>query len=143
MHVIIKQMKVFSAILLAISILGVSVFGFLGMQAMHDEANGGCLANFAGGATPCPLRDGMFAFSLFHSSVFKNSVASAFAPVSLFLFSLLLAFLFVIALGEGLSFFKKQPLHSRADFGVATPVRMREASWIALHEHSPSMLRSA
>ncbi len=135
-------MKVFSAIILAISILGVSVFGFLGMQTIYDGTNAGCLANFAVGTTPCPLRDGMFAFALFHLNAFNDSAASAFAPVSLFLLSLLLAFAFAIISKESLSP-APQFSYTKPNHVFVPPPRIQEESWIALHEHSPSIFRSA
>lgn len=129
-------MKAFPAILLVISILGVSVFGFLGMQAMHD-AQAGCLASFAGN-TPCPLKDGMFAFALFHLQIFKSSVATAFAPVPLFVYLLIVLLAFTIAFFETRIPALMRSAYFRSTRTIASPVTIKKESWLGFHERSPS-----
>ncbi len=133
-----ESMKVFSAIILAISILGVSIFGFLGMQTMHHEANGECPVNFTGRTIPCPLRDGMFAFSLFHSNAFKSSIVSVFAPTPLAAFLFFVLLVIVIALLAIHPHALMRSTYFRSTRSLAPLTRIKEKLWFCFHERSPS-----
>ncbi len=127
-------MKAVFAIILISCIAGVTIFGFLGFEAGHQN-NLGC---FAG--TPCPVQDGMFAFALFHFQALKGSIANAFAPVSLFVLSLILFVAFALTRSRGQEVSEMRRVCIASALCYVIPAEVRRESWLAFHTHSPSIL---
>ncbi len=134
----INAMKGAFSILLIAIIVGVTIFGFLWIQTGREN-NLGC---FAGGI-PCPVRDGMFAFALFHLQALKGSIANAFGPISFFVFLLLLVIVYAIAFYGGVTSAGARRIHARSIYAIASPQKIQRESWCALFEHSPSFLMGA
>ncbi len=126
-------MKATLSLILILCVIGVTIFGFLGMQTMHKN-NLGCFAN----GMPCPVRDGMFAFALFHLQSLKGSIANAFAPVPLLAYVLMLVLVCVAALFDRVFASATRRKYARLIHTFTFPGEVRREAWLALHEHSPS-----
>lgn len=138
-------MKVIFANIVLIALVSISVFGFVGLTQMHSAMGNNCFADSTQG-TPCPVKDGVFAFAAFHFKNIQNLSQSGFLDVSpLFLLSVFLfAFSLVLAFsGNGAekiltqTYFRKNYEHRVADSGP------KMISWFAGLERSPAFATSA
>ncbi|TSA45833.1 hypothetical protein D4R51_01165 [bacterium] len=139
------MMKFSLVLVILISFLAISVFGFIGLGEMHKQMGGNCPGSVSQGVT-CPVKDGIFAFAVFHVKALQGLSQSGFLDVSpIFLLTvLLLAFalsLIVSAssseLFQNQSYFKKNYEYKIRDVGSET------ISWLAHLEHSPSFAKGA
>ena len=70
-------MKTVFANIVLIALLSISVFGFVGLNEMHGAMGNNCFADATQG-TPCPVKDGVFAFAAFHFKNIQNLGQSGF-----------------------------------------------------------------
>lgn len=125
--------------LLAVSVLAVGVFGFLGMNPDmgHD---GGCIASLVNAAT-CPLQG--IESMVYHASAYA-SFSQAVLASSLVLLALAALALFALARGVA---HVPVPIHTyRAErIRHAQPRAPRDefVRWLSLFENSPSVIRGA
>lgn len=127
------------ALMLFISFVGITGFGFVGMYQGMNHQNGFCIASMVGGAA-CPLS--AIDFVLHHIAAlktFSNALASSifnFSLIQIFLLALLSVFLFCRKL-----FYPKLKLFIHRlrsfTFGLSDN-RKKIINWLALLEHSPS-----
>ena len=138
-------MKTVFANLVLIALISISVFGFVGLSEMHGAMGNNCFADATQG-TPCPVKDGVFAFAAFHFKNIQNLSQSGFFSVSpLFLISIiLLAFsLALVFSGSGAekilsqTYFRKNYEDKVADSGP------KMISWFAGLERSPAFATGA
>ncbi|OHA68244.1 MAG: hypothetical protein A3A27_00165 [Candidatus Wildermuthbacteria bacterium RIFCSPLOWO2_01_FULL_47_18] len=118
-------------IVLAVSFLGITLFGVLAANHDNSQAFMGCLASLVKGAM-CPDQTDLFSFANFHLDVFK-------------VFSL--AFLIILLLAGGiLVSFPKSEVSRSARFQIkrletfVSRAHYAFLSWFSLHENSPSIL---
>ncbi|MDP2664450.1 MAG: hypothetical protein Q8O97_00545 [bacterium] len=123
-------MKSVFTILLAVSFLGITLFGVLAANHENSHAFIGCLASLVKGSM-CPDRADLFSFANFHLDIFK-------------VFSL--AFLIILLLAGGiLVAFPRSEVSRSARFQIKRletfVARVQHAflSWLSLHENSPSI----
>ncbi len=128
------------------SLIAVSVFGFIGLNQSHQhQESENCLANVAQGVT-CPVKDGIFAFAVFHIKALKGLSQAVFFSVSpIFLIALLL---FVISLSVAVFWNAPKFVLSKSYFKKNYGYKIRDVgpgiiSWLAYHEHSPSFSAGA
>ncbi|MEK7626925.1 MAG: hypothetical protein AAB399_02045 [Patescibacteria group bacterium] len=133
-------MKTVFANIVLIALISISVFGFVGLSEMHGAMGNNCFADATQG-TPCPVKDGVFAFAAFHFKNIQNLSQSGFLDVSpLFLFSALLsAFSLALIFSEigknkilSQTYFRKNYEDRVADSGP------KMISWFAGLERSPA-----
>ena len=127
------------------SFLAISVFGFVGLSEMHKQMGDNCAGSVSQGVT-CPVKDGVFAFALFHLKAIQGLSQSSFSniPPIFLLAVLMLAFaiaLIVSASSPGLfssqSYFKKNYEDKVRDVGP------KELFWLARLENSPAFVKGA
>lgn len=138
-------MKFSLSIIILISFLAISVFGFIGLGETHKQMGSDCPGSVSRGVT-CPVKDGVFAFAVFHIRALQGLSQSGFLDISpIFLLTvLLLVFalsLIISASSPGLfqnqSYFRKNYEYKIRDVGSGI------ISWLARLEHSPSFAKGA
>jgi hypothetical protein len=138
-------MKSSLAIVILLTLISISVFGFVGLPEMHRAMGEGCPGNLAA-ATPCPVNDGVFAFSIFHLKSLQGLSQSGFLNISpMFLLTvILLAFAFALIVSADSS----GPLSIRSYFKKNYEDKVRDEgpkmiSWLSHLENSPAFVKGA
>jgi|GEM_PF-2980013 len=132
-------------LVILVSFLAISVFGFVGLSEMHKQMGDNCLGSMSQGVT-CPVKDGVFAFALFHLRALQGLSQSSFLNISpIFLLAvLILAFAIALAVSansprifSSQSYFKKNYEDKVRDVGP------KELFWLARLENSPALVKGA
>ncbi len=134
------------AIVILIILVSISIFGFVGLAEMHRAMGSSCPGNFSATGTPCPVNDGVFAFSLFHTKALQGLSQSGFLNISpmFFLAMVLLAFAVALIVSAG----SLSSLLSRSHFKKNYEDKVRDdgtkvVSWLSYLENSPAFIKSA
>ena len=137
-------MKSALTIILILSFVGITVFGFSAMN--HGNGHGGCIAATSR-LIDCPANaSGILDFIAFHLNAFQNFSAAVMNDNILVAFLLLTAFLFAITSGYiDDKFFPEfsNPNSSRRrkyEKSFANPLKSQIIRWLTLHENSPSAI---
>lgn len=137
-------MKVALIIFLTFSLVGIAVFGFLGMSHSGGENHqNGCIAAISDGID-CPQTAGVLNTVDFHVGAFKNFSNAVFGESFLITLLLLALFLFVIELGSLFGNFLVFPelnrilQRSHLYKSFSPPFKIQFTHWLALHENSPA-----
>ncbi len=138
-HFVFGGMKYFSPSLLALSFIGIAIFGFVLFNMVPAHA-GGCIASAVGG-TACPIN--IADFATHHISALQALTRTIVPPI--FSWLALLAFLLSISVSMVLCY--KNVSHQKSEF---LRKRLRDLksnsfygqqkiiSWLALFENSPA-----
>ncbi len=135
-------MKSALAIIFLTAFIGISIFGFIGMND-KEMAHGNCLAEIAAkGMGICLPGINSFEVANFHLNVFKSFSLSTINFGSLF--ALLFAsaiFLFLKIISEAQPNFKGSWVFINKFLErIFSFYRNQEISWLALHENSPALV---
>ncbi len=138
-------MKSYFAIVVLLTLISISVFGFIGLAEMHHAMGSSCPGNLSAG-TPCPVNDGVFAFAFFHLKSAQGLSQSGFLNISpmFILAAVLMALAFALIVSvDSLkslfiqSYFKKNYEDKVRDVGPKT------ISWLSRLENPPAFAKGA
>ncbi len=138
-------MRSYFAIVVLLTLISISVFGFVGLAEMHRAMGNSCPGNLSSG-TPCPVNDGVFAFAFFHLKSSQGLSQSGFLNISpmFILAAVLMALAFALAFSADSlsslfiqSYFKKNYEDKVCDVGPKT------ISWLSRLENSPAFIKGA
>ncbi len=128
------------------SLIAVSIFGFVGLSEMHKSGmDQNCLANVAQGIT-CPVKDGVFAFAVFHLKSLRGLSQSGFLNISpIFLLTVLLsAFTLALAIPPNLSGLFSSQIYFRRNYeDKIRDVGTKMIFWLSHLENSPNLSKGA
>jgi len=132
-------MKYFIPLLLTISIIGLTIFGFLMFDMVENHVSTGCMASEINGSV-CPMNISNYAFH--HLSALQTLTNTLVAPVNSslsLLLSLLFASLSTLLLYKVLIYpTKKSFLDRLKNFEFALSYsKQKIISWLSLFELSP------
>ncbi|MGC9603312.1 MAG: hypothetical protein ABSF47_02480 [Minisyncoccia bacterium] len=138
-------MKFSLVLLILASFLAISVFGFVGLSEMHKQMGDNCAGSTSQGVT-CPVKDGVFAFALFHLRTLQGLSQSSFSniPPIFLLAVLMLAFAIALAVfADSSGIFSSQSYFKKNYEDRVRDVGSKKLFWLARLENSPAVVKGA
>lgn len=134
-------MKQLFLVSLILSFVSLAVFGFLGMSYAMSHGHAACVASAAQNLD-CPAETDRIGFVSFHLDALKSFSKAVFGENLLFLIA---ALFLAIVFSAILKFSFRHNFFSRLQRGIlkefsAFQIRREFASWLALHEKSPTLV---